>query len=151
RVQFLMDLGHQPLSLDAPVSDTDLPLSEFISASVGVNPEERAFVSERSSAVSRALAGLKPREKMIIARRFGLGGDKTETLEEIGQSVKLTRERVRQIESKAIGRLRHPARSRELEPFFSSPKAPATNSAADTAMQQKQEKVAGSPDKECAL
>ena len=66
------------------------------------------------------LKTLKPREREIVIKRFGLEGSDDQTLEEVGQSFRLTRERVRQIEAKALGKLRHPARSRILAPFWDS-------------------------------
>jgi len=118
KVQFLIDVGSEPLSLDQPVGEEKAVLSDFIRAPNFVMADTELFFKERTTAVAATLEHLKPRERMIITRRFGLGDSKAETLEEIGESLGLTRERIRQIESKALERLRHFVCSSRLQPFW---------------------------------
>lgn len=102
KVQFLIDVGCDPLSLDQPVGEDRAVLSDFITSPKFVSPETELFAKERSAAVTETLERLKPRERTIISRRFGLEDSNPQTLEEIGESMGLTRERIRQIESKAL-------------------------------------------------
>jgi RNA polymerase primary sigma factor len=116
-VQFLIDIGDQPLSLDTPTSDGAKTLGTFIRA-VTRSAEDEVFDAERSQAIRRALSSLKPRERDVVSRRFGLNGHRIQTLEQIGQSYRLTRERIRQIEEKALVRLQHPSRAASLRAFL---------------------------------
>ncbi|HXD29757.1 MAG TPA: sigma-70 family RNA polymerase sigma factor [Pyrinomonadaceae bacterium] len=124
KVQFLLDLGNEPVSLDTvigegPSNDVQTSkVSSFHKSPIRRNPEKEALRNERAAAIERVLAELKPMERIVIERRFGLAGRKQETLEEIGRSFSLTRERIRQIESKALERLRHRPRRDELAAFL---------------------------------
>ncbi|MFZ0748065.1 MAG: sigma-70 family RNA polymerase sigma factor, partial [Pyrinomonadaceae bacterium] len=99
KVQFLIDSGNPPISLDAPVFDSDLTLASFLKSSLERNQESEIFALERRAVINKALASLSPRQRDVVARRFGLNGA-PETLEQIGISFNLTRERIRQIEAK---------------------------------------------------
>ncbi|MFY9619549.1 MAG: sigma-70 family RNA polymerase sigma factor [Pyrinomonadaceae bacterium] len=118
KVQFLIDSGNPPISLDAPVFDSDLTLASFLKSSLERNQESEIFALERRAVINKALASLSPRQRDVVARRFGLNGA-PETLEQIGISFNLTRERIRQIEAKALKRLRHRSRRRALKVFWS--------------------------------
>jgi RNA polymerase primary sigma factor len=117
KVQFLIDIGDQPLSLDAPTNDGAKTLGSFIRAATR-SAEDDVFDAECSRAIRKVLGSLKPRERDVISRRFGLNGHQVQTLEQIGQSYGLTRERIRQIEEKALSRLQHPTRVAPLRVFL---------------------------------
>jgi RNA polymerase primary sigma factor len=114
KVQFLLDVSREPVSLDAVVGDEGTELCGFVRGQLDGNPEKMAMDRERSALIDRVLAELSPRESTILHQRFGLGGCNPMTLEEIGRSLELTRERVRQIESKALKKLQHPSRRQTL-------------------------------------
>jgi RNA polymerase primary sigma factor len=120
KVQFLIDVGSRPVSLDTPFGEEGIALSNYIEASGEPSPDVKVFSIERAIAITEALEHLTPRQRMILMRRFGFGDSNAETLEEIGQSLNLSRERIRQIESKAIDRLRHFVFDVRLRPFWSS-------------------------------
>jgi len=132
KVQFLIDVGNEPLSLDAPVGDTDKTLSEVVHTSVHRNQENEVFSSERTSAVATVLAELKPKQRKVIARRFGLFGHHPQTLEQIGNVLQVTRERIRQIEAAALEKLRHPSRRSALSVFLSKSEKLGTESPTET-------------------
>jgi RNA polymerase primary sigma factor len=118
RVEQVLSLVQEPTSLDVPVGeDGDATLGELIEAKDSVDPHEAAEASALKDSVSEALAGLSPREQRIINLRFGIGGATEHTLEEIGKEFGLTRERIRQIEAKALEKLRQPKRSSKLATF----------------------------------
>jgi RNA polymerase primary sigma factor len=118
RVEQVLSLVQEPTSLDVPVGeDGDATLGELIEAKDAVDPHEAAEASALKDSVSEALAGLSPREQRIINLRFGIGGATEHTLEEIGKEFGLTRERIRQIEAKALEKLRQPKRSSKLATF----------------------------------
>lgn len=117
KVQFLLEVSRDPVSLDAAVGDDDTELSRFVQCQLDGNPEKMAMDHERSALIYRTLASLSTRESTILQQRFGLGGYNPMTLEEIGRSLELTRERVRQIENKALTKLRHPTRSGHLREY----------------------------------
>jgi RNA polymerase primary sigma factor len=105
-------------SLDAPVGeDGDATLADLIKASDAVDPYAAAEASALQRIVSEALADLTPREQRILRMRFGIGSTADHTLEEIGKEFGVTRERIRQIEAKALEKLRHPARAHKLATF----------------------------------
>jgi RNA polymerase primary sigma factor len=116
KVQFLLDAGNPPMSLETPVGNSDLTLANVLTSSFARDQETEILALERRAAIKRALAGLSPRQRDVLTRRFGLNGE-AETLEQIGVSFNLTRERIRQIESQALRRLRHRARRGALEVF----------------------------------
>ena len=109
----------EPTSLDAPVGeDGDATLSDLIRAPDAVDPQAAAEASALQSIVGEALSDLTPREQRILRMRFGIGETADHTLEEIGKEFGVTRERIRQIEAKALEKLRDPARSHKLATFI---------------------------------
>ena len=115
RVEQVLSLVQEPTSLDAPVGeDGDATLGDLIKAPDAVDPQAAAEASALQRLVSEALADLTPREQRILRMRFGIGGAADHTLEEIGKEFGVTRERIRQIEAKALEKLRHPARAHKL-------------------------------------
>jgi RNA polymerase primary sigma factor len=109
----------EPTSLDAPVGeDGDATLGDLIKAPDAVDPQTAAEASALQRIVSEALADLTPREQRILRLRFGIGSTTDHTLEEIGKEFGLTRERIRQIEAKALEKLRHPTRAHKLATFI---------------------------------
>ena len=118
RVEQVLSMVHQPTSLDAPVGeDGDATLADLIKAPDAVDPHAAAEASALQRIVSEALADLTPREQRILRMRFGIGSTTDHTLEEIGKEFGVTRERIRQIEAKALEKLRHPARAHKLATF----------------------------------
>ncbi|MGD0025435.1 MAG: sigma-70 family RNA polymerase sigma factor [Xanthobacteraceae bacterium] len=118
RVEQVLSMVQEPTSLDAPVGeDGDATLGDLIKAPDAVDPQAAAESSALQRIVSEALADLTPREQRILRMRFGIGGAADHTLEEIGKEFGVTRERIRQIEAKAIEKLRHPARAHKLATF----------------------------------
>ncbi len=108
----------EPISLDAPVGeDGDATLADLIEAPDGDNPLAAAAAGELGKLVNEALADLTPREQRILRMRFGLGGASEHTLQEVGETFGVTRERIRQIEAKALEKLRRPDRARKLRTF----------------------------------
>jgi RNA polymerase primary sigma factor len=97
--------------------DGDTTLGDLIAAPNAIDPQAAAEASALASSVSEALAELTPREQRILRMRFGIGDARDHTLEEVGQVFGVTRERIRQIEAKALEKLRHPSRARKLITF----------------------------------
>jgi RNA polymerase primary sigma factor len=129
KVQFLMDVAMDPLSLDTPVGDDKESLSSFVRSTAEKNPEKIMMATERSMLIDGVLSQLSPRERSVLSRRFGLDGSGPETLETISRTFDLTRERIRQIEYKALKKLRQPAQKRllrELWPAGSEDSQPDT-------------------------
>ena len=109
----------EPTSLDAPVGeDGDATLGDLIKSPDALDPQAVAEASALQKIVGEALADLTPREQRILRLRFGIGGTTDHTLEEIGKEFGVTRERIRQIEAKALEKLRHPTRARKLATFI---------------------------------
>ncbi len=118
RVEQVLSLVQEPTSLDLPVGeDGDATLGDLIAAPNAVDPHAAAEASALTGFVAEALAELTPREQRILRMRFGLGGESDHTLEEVGKVFGVTRERIRQIEAKALEKLRDPARARKLITF----------------------------------
>jgi RNA polymerase primary sigma factor len=118
RVEQVLSLVQEPTSLDLPIGeDGDATLGDLIEATDGINPQAAAEASALAVSVSEALAELTPREQRILRMRFGIDGAGDHTLEEVGQVFGVTRERIRQIEAKALEKLRDPALSRKLVTF----------------------------------
>ena len=118
RVEQVLSMVHEPTSLDAPVGeDGDATLADLIKAPDAVDPHAAAEASALQRIVSEALAELTPREQRILRMRFGISSTADHTLEEIGKEFGVTRERIRQIEAKALEKLRHPARAHKLATF----------------------------------
>jgi RNA polymerase primary sigma factor len=108
----------EPTSLDIPIGeDGDATLGDLIEATNTVNPYAAAEASALQKAMAEAIADLTPREQRILRMRFGIDGTTDHTLAEVGRELGLTRERIRQIEAKALEKLRHPRRGRKLASF----------------------------------
>jgi RNA polymerase primary sigma factor len=108
----------EPLSLDTPVGeDGDASLGDLLEATDAVNPLAAVEAGALQDLIAGALAELTPREERILRMRFGIGGMSEHTLEEVGKTFGVTRERIRQIEAKALEKLRQPARSHKLLTF----------------------------------
>jgi RNA polymerase primary sigma factor len=119
KVQWMFRVSWQPLSLERPVGDDeDSELGSFIEDESAPAPPQRAYQDLLGEKVTEMLATLTPREACILRLRFGLLNGRTHTLEEVGHKFGLTRERIRQIEGKALRRLRHPTRSRQLRDYL---------------------------------
>jgi RNA polymerase primary sigma factor len=118
-VERALTLVQEPTSLDLPVGeDGDATLGDLIEARDAVDPHEAAEASALRDSIAKALDELTPREQRILRMRFGIGDSAEHTLEEVGQVFGVTRERIRQIEAKALGKLRHARRSRALSTFI---------------------------------
>ncbi|SMF51246.1 RNA polymerase primary sigma factor [Tistlia consotensis] len=119
RIRKISKIAKEPVSLDSPVGEEeDSRLGDFIEDKNAVLPLESAIQSNLRSAATRVLAELTPREERVLRMRFGIGMNTDHTLEEVGQQFKVTRERIRQIEAKALRKLKHPTRSRKLRSFL---------------------------------
>ena len=118
KVNALLRLSAEPVSLESPVGEEDdSSLSDFIPDPNAVNPQDAVINSHLVQETKDALATLTPREARIIELRFGIGEESDATLEEVGHGFSITRERIRQIEAKALRKLRHPSRSRVLKTY----------------------------------
>jgi RNA polymerase primary sigma factor len=116
-----MEASRRPaLSLDMPVAGGEARLEEFLADDTVINPFEAAIGAERTASIAQYLQTLSPREAFIVRARFGLGGGEVQTLEEIGQVLQISRERVRQIEAGALEKLRHLLRHRQLHDFLNN-------------------------------
>ncbi len=115
----IMRLLNQPLSLETPIGDEEgCELTDFIEDKKIPRPDEQALMTNLTHQVRLALASLTPREEKILRLRFGIGEKSNKTLEEVGRDFSVTRERIRQIENKALKKLRHPSHSKLLEQFI---------------------------------
>jgi RNA polymerase primary sigma factor len=111
-----LQITKEPLSLETPVGpEADRELGDFVADRSRASASETAEASDLAMATRQALATLSPREEKILRMRFGIGEKSEHTLEEVGQLFRVTRERIRQIEAKALGKLRHPSRAAQLE------------------------------------
>ena len=121
KVRKTLKIAREPLSLETPIGDEgDAHLGDLIEDKNAILPIDAAIQSNLRETTTRLLASLTPREERIVRMRFGLGMNGDHTLEEVGQQFSVTRERIRQIEAKAIRKLKHPSRSRELRSFLDS-------------------------------
>jgi RNA polymerase primary sigma factor len=119
KVRWMMKISWTPLSLESPVGDDDeSELGMFVEDETTPSPSQYVYQEMLQERVSEVLATLSPREARVLKLRFGLGEDRPYTLEEVGRKFGLTRERIRQIEGKALRRLRHPRRSRRLREYL---------------------------------
>jgi RNA polymerase primary sigma factor len=119
KVRQILKINKEPLSLETPVGEEgDSYLGDLIEDQNAIQPIDAMIQSHLRETASRALASLTPREERIVRMRFGLGMNSDHTLEEVGQQFSVTRERIRQIEAKALRKLRHPTRARALRSFF---------------------------------
>lgn len=122
KVRAMQKITSEPISLDTPVgADEDSHIMDFIEDKTMQSPLDIAMFDDMKKNIGKALSSLTPREQNIIRKRFGLEDDTPHTLEEVGLELDVTRERVRQIEVKAIRKLRHPSRSKWLRTFIESP------------------------------
>ncbi len=113
------DNSPEPISLETPIGDEeDSHLGDFIEDKNAVLPIDAAIQSNLRETTTRVLASLTPREERVLRMRFGIGMNTDHTLEEVGQQFSVTRERIRQIEAKALRKLKHPSRSRKLRSFL---------------------------------
>jgi RNA polymerase primary sigma factor len=119
KVRKILKVAKEPLSLETPIGDEeDSHLGDFIEDKNAILPIDAAIQSNLRETTTRVLASLNPREERILRMRFGLGMNSDHTLEEVGQQFSVTRERIRQIEAKALRKLKHPSRSRDLRSFL---------------------------------
>ncbi len=120
KVRKVLKIAQQPISLETPVGEEeDSRLSDFLQDTAGVSPSEAVISVDLKKQTAHILRTLSPREERVIRMRFGLEDGSEHTLEEVGRDFQVTRERIRQIEAKALRKLRHPSRSRQLRPFVS--------------------------------
>nr|WP_222182134.1 RNA polymerase sigma factor RpoD [Geminicoccus harenae] len=119
KVRKVLKIAKEPISLETPIGDEeDSHLGDFIEDKNAVQPLEAATLSNLRESTTRVLATLTPREERVLRMRFGIGMNTDHTLEEVGQQFSVTRERIRQIEAKALRKLKHPSRSRKLRSFL---------------------------------
>ena len=119
KVRKVMKIAKEPISLETPIGDEeDSQLGDFIEDKNAVLPLESAIQGNLKETTTRVLASLTPREERVLRMRFGIGMNTDHTLEEVGQQFSVTRERIRQIEAKALRKLKHPSRSRKLRSFL---------------------------------
>ena len=119
KVRKVMKIAKEPISLETPIGDEeDSQLGDFIEDKNTILPIDAAIQSNLRETTTRVLASLTPREERVLRMRFGIGMNTDHTLEEVGQQFSVTRERIRQIEAKALRKLKHPSRSRKLRSFL---------------------------------
>ncbi len=118
KVREVLSIAKKPISLETPVGDGDSQLGDFIEDNSFSSPFETVSDRDLAEHICKILTTLSPREEKVIKMRFGIGGESIHTLEEIGQGFQLSRERIRQIEAKALKKLRHPTRSQKLKSFL---------------------------------
>jgi len=119
KVRKVMKIAKEPVSLETPIGDEeDSHLGDFIEDKNAVLPVDSAIQSNLREVTTRILASLTPREERVLRMRFGIGMNTDHTLEEVGQQFSVTRERIRQIEAKALRKLKHPSRSRKMRSFL---------------------------------
>ena len=119
KVRKVMKIAKEPISLETPIGDEeDSQLGDFIEDKNAVLPLDSAIQENLKETTTRVLASLTPREERVLRMRCGVGMNTDHTLEEVGQQFSVTRERIRQIEAKALRKLKHPSRSRKLRSFL---------------------------------
>ncbi len=119
KIRKVMKIAKEPVSLEAPVGDEeDSSLGDFIADESALQPLDSAIHSNLKETCTKILSSLTPREERVLRMRFGIGMNTDHTLEEVGQQFNVTRERIRQIEAKALRKLKHPSRSRRLRSFL---------------------------------
>jgi len=119
KVRKVMKIAKEPISLETPIGDEeDSQLGDFIQDTNAILPLDSAIQENLKETTTRVLASLTPREERVLRMRFGIGMNTDHTLEEVGQQFSVTRERIRQIEAKALRKLKHPSRSRKLRSFL---------------------------------
>ena len=121
KVRKVLKIAKEPVSLESPIGDEDdSHLGDFIEDKNIAQPVESAVKENLRETTTLVLASLTPREERVLRMRFGIGMNSDHTLEEVGQQFSVTRERIRQIEAKALRKLKHPSRSRKLKTFLDS-------------------------------
>ncbi|MBD0305955.1 MAG: RNA polymerase sigma factor RpoD [Nitrospiraceae bacterium] len=121
KVRKILKIAREPISLETPIGEEeDSHLGDFIEDKKAISPLEAAIRYDLQRQINNALETLTPREEKVLRKRFGIGESTDHTLEEVGQDFEVTRERIRQIEAKALRKLRHPSRSRKLKSFVES-------------------------------
>ena len=121
KVRKVLKISKEPVSLEKPVGDEeDSSLGDFIEDTKALDPMDQAIKSNLSEATTKILSTLTPREERVLRMRFGVGMNSDHTLEEVGLQFSVTRERIRQIEAKALRKLKHPSRSKQLKSFLES-------------------------------
>jgi RNA polymerase primary sigma factor len=119
KVRMLLPLAHQPLSLDSPAGpENDAQLGDFVPDKNVISADDALISTDLAEQTRKVLAKLTPREEKILRMRFGIGEKSEHTLEEVGNDLSVTRERIRQIEAKALQKLRHYSRRGILKPFI---------------------------------
>ena len=119
RVRAMLKMSQQPVSLQSPVGESeDSNIGDFIEDKTAQNPLDLASFNLLKERLGDIMSGLTEREQKVLALRFGLGDGYARTLEEVGKQFKVTRERIRQIEAKALRKMRHPTRIRQLQGFL---------------------------------
>jgi RNA polymerase primary sigma factor len=119
KVRKVLKISKEPVSLETPVGDEeDSSLGDFIEDKNALQPLDTAIQSNLSESTTKILASLTPREERVLRMRFGIGMNTDHTLEEVGLQFSVTRERIRQIEAKALRKLKHPSRSKQLKSFL---------------------------------
>jgi RNA polymerase primary sigma factor len=121
KVRKILKIAKEPISLETPIGEEeDSHLGDFIEDKKAISPLEAAIRYDLQRQINSALETLTPREEKVLRKRFGIGESTDHTLEEVGQDFEVTRERIRQIEAKALRKLRHPSRSKKLKSFVES-------------------------------
>ena len=121
KVRKVLKIAKEPVSLETPVGDEeDSHLGDFIQDENAVIPIDAAINSNLRQTTTKILSSLTPREERVLRMRFGVGMNTDHTLEEVGLQFSVTRERIRQIEAKALRKLKHPSRSKQLKSFLES-------------------------------
>jgi RNA polymerase primary sigma factor len=119
KVRKVLKIAKEPVSLETPVGDEeDSHLGDFIKDENAVIPIDAAIQSNLRQTTTKILSSLTPREERVLRMRFGIGMNSDHTLEEVGQQFSVTRERIRQIEAKALRKLKHPTRAKQLKSFL---------------------------------
>ena len=119
KVRNVLKIAKEPISLETPVGEEeDSHLGDFIEDKSIVSPADAVISMNLAEQTRKVLATLTPREEKVLRMRFGIGMNTDHTLEEVGQQFSVTRERIRQIEAKALRKLKHPSRSRKLRSFL---------------------------------
>jgi RNA polymerase primary sigma factor len=121
KVRKVLKIAKEPISLETPIGEEeDSHLGDFIEDKSLVSPSDAVINMNLAEQTRKVLATLTPREEKVLRMRFGIGEKSDHTLEEVGQDFEVTRERIRQIEAKALRKLRHPSRSKRLKSFVES-------------------------------
>ncbi|NLV96021.1 MAG: RNA polymerase sigma factor RpoD, partial [Desulfovibrionales bacterium] len=121
KVKKVLKIAKEPISLETPIGDEeDSNLGDFIEDKKAVAPAEEVVTTKLAEQIAQVLSDLTPREEQVLRKRFGIGEKSDHTLEEVGKLFNVTRERIRQIEAKALRKLRHPVRSQQLRSYYDS-------------------------------